>query len=226
MNFVPFQNYLTQLLSGTLTTIALLICALLLGFSLAILLTFASVSRHALLKWLINMYVFFIRGTPLLVQFFLIYFGSSQFVWLRQSIFWIIFQKPFFCAVLALAINTSAYTTVLLRGAIRSVPQGEIEACKALGMSWFLMMRNVIFPRAFRIALPAYSNEVVMILKGTSLASTITLLDLMGVTQRIIAENYAAIEFLLLAGFIYFILNALIISGFRWAEKKLYFVQR
>lgn len=224
MNFISIHNYLAQLGMGTITTIALLLCSLLIGATLAIVFTLITVSRHSFLKWPIHIYIFFIRGTPLLVQFFLIYFGSSQFVWLRQSIFWIIFQKPFFCAVLALAINTSAYTTVLLRGAIRSVPHGEMEACKALGMPWLLMMRTVIFPRAIRIALPAYSNEVVMILKGTSLASTITLLDLMGVTQRIISETYAAIEFLLLAGLIYFILNALIMMGFRWAEKKLFFV--
>lgn len=226
MNFVSIHSYLPQIFSGTLMTVALLICALAIGLLLAIFFSILSVSRFKLIKHFINAYIFIIRGTPLLVQFFLIYFGSSQFVGLRQSIFWIIFQKPFFCAVLALAINTSAYTTVLLRGAIRSIPHGEIEACKALGMSWFLMMKKIILPRAFRIALPAYSNEVVMVLKGTSLASTITLLDLMGVTQRIIAENYAAIEFLLLAGAIYFSLNALIISAFRYAEKRMKFALR
>ena len=220
MNTVPFINYLPQLLSGTLTTIALMIFSLLIGLFLAILLTVASASRKKIFQYPINAYVFFIRGTPLLVQFFLIYFGSSQFEWLRQSIFWYLFQKPFVCAVIALAINTSAYTTVLFRGAINSIPHGEIEASKALGMSWLVMMRRIVLPRALRIVLPAYSNEVVMVLKGTSLASTITLLDLMGVTQRIIAENYAAIEFLVLAGIIYLLLNTLIITIFRYLEHK------
>lgn len=212
---------IAQLSSGTLITIALMLCALIFGFSLAICLTLASATGKKFLQYPINGYIFFIRGTPLLVQFFLIYFGSSQFMWLRDSIFWVIFQKPFSCAVLTLALNTSAYTTVLFRGAIKSVPHGEIEACKALGMSWWMMMQKIILPRMFRIALPAYSNEVVMILKGTSLASTITLLDLMGVTQRIIAQNYAAIEFLLMAGVIYLTLNSFIITCFRLLERKL-----
>lgn len=221
MNLISIKTYLPQIISGTLITIELVIAALIVGLFCAIILTIGASSQKKYLVWPINAFTFVIRGTPLLVQFFIIYFGSSQFEWLRNSIFWVIFQRPFTCAILTLAINTCAYTTVLFTGAVKSVPRGEVEACKALGMSWLLMMRRIIFPRAFRIALPAYSNEVVMVLKGSSLASTITLLDLFGVTQRIIAETYAAIEFLLLAGIIYFILNALLITGFRFAEQKL-----
>lgn len=221
MNTVPIHPYLSQIVFGTLTTIELVVAALVIGVSCAIILTFGASSQKKYLTWPINAFTFVIRGTPLLVQFFIIYFGSAQFEWVRNSIFWIVLQKPFTCAIITLAINTCAYTTVLFTGAVKSVPHSEVEACKALGMSWLLMMRRVIFPRAFRIALPAYSNEVVMVLKGSSLASTITVLDLMGVTQRIIAETYAAIEFLLLAGAIYFVLNALLIGGFRIAEQKL-----
>lgn len=222
--FVSIQPYIIQLLYGTFTTIALMLCSLIIGLSLAIVFSLSSVAGRNYLSIPIKIYAFIIRGTPLLVQFFLIYFGSSQFEWLRNSIFWVILQKPFACAVIALAINTSAYTTVLLVGAIKSVPKGEMEACKALGMSWFTMMRLIIFPRAFRLALPAYSNEVVMILKGTSLASTITLLDIMGVTQRIIAATYASIEFLLLAGAIYLLLNAIIMAVFRYLEGRWVYV--
>lgn len=218
---VPLIPYLPQILSGVLVTIALVACALVIGLALAIFLTYCNLSKKKILHGPVKVYLFVIRGTPLLVQFFIIYFGSSQFIWLRHSFLWVLFQRPFSCAVMALAINTSAYTTVLLCGAVRSIPQGEIEACKALGMSWLLMMRRIVLPRAFRIALPAYSNEVILVLKGSSLASTITLLDLMGVTQSIIAETYASIEFLLLAGAIYFGLNLLIISGFRFMERKL-----
>lgn len=214
-------THLASLLSGTFITIALTIGSLIIGACAAIFLTLGSLSQRWYLKIPINCYLFFIRGTPLLVQFFLIYFGSSQFEFIRNSFLWVILEKPFGCALIALAINTSAYTTVLFRGGVMSVPKGEVEACKALGMSWFTMMRRIILPRAFRIVLPAYSNEVILVLKGTSLASTITLLDLMGVTRSIIAETYQAIYYLSLAGAIYLLLNLIIISAFRYAERKL-----
>ncbi len=221
MNLISIHPFLMQILQGTWMTLQLVICSLLLGATAALILTLAYETKRKWLQAPINIFTFLIRGTPLLVQIFLIYYGTSQFEWLRNSAAWIILQKPFACAILALGVNTCAYTTVLFCGAIKSVPAGEIEACKALGMSWFLMMRKIIFPRAFRIALPAYSNEVVMVLKGTSLASTITILDLMGVTQRIISQTYAAVEFLLLAGIIYLALNAVVIALFRAAEKYL-----
>src|SRR5262249_7460180 len=159
----------------------LMLCSLMLGLILALLMTLGLLSKRCYLVIPIKLYLFFLRGTPLLVQIFLIYYGSAQFDWLKASPLWNIFQNPFLCAVLALAFNTSAYTTVLLKGAIDSVPENEVIACTALGMSKLLMFRRIILPRAIRIALPAYSNEVIMILKGTSLASTITILDLMGV---------------------------------------------
>lgn len=221
MSLLSIEPFFIQLLQGTWMTLQLVICSLLLGAVTAVLLTLAYETQRKWLQIPINIFTFLIRGTPLLVQIFLIYYGSSQFEALRNSIFWVVLQKPFACAILALAINTCAYTTVLFCGAIKSLPVGEIEACKALGMSWMLMMRKIILPRAIRFALPAYSNEVVMVLKGTSLASTITILDLMGVTQRIISQTYAAVEFLILAGVIYFILNALVIAGFRLLETRL-----
>ncbi len=221
MNLTSIQPFLMQILQGTWVTLQLVICALLFGASAAIILTLTYETNRKWLQIPIHIFTFLIRGTPLLVQIFLIYYGSSQFEWLRNSAAWAILQKPFACAILALGINTCAYTTVLFCGAIKSVPSGEVEACKALGMSWLLMMRKIIFPRAFRMALPAYSNEVVMVLKGTSLASTITILDLMGVTQRLISQTYAAVEFLLIAGVIYFVLNALVIAAFRLIEARL-----
>ena len=220
MNLINIKPYLDLLLLGALTTVALLICALTLGLLAALFLVVSDALWPRLLKFPINIFVFVIRGTPLLVQFFLIYFGSSQFAWIRESILWVVLKKPFGCAMLALAINTCAYTVVLLRGAIKSIPKGEVEAAHALGKSRFLLLRKIVVPRAFRIALPAYSNEVIMVLQGTSLASTITLLDLMGMTQRVIAQTYAAIEFLIVAGVIYFIMNALIMMAFRMLENR------
>jgi His/Glu/Gln/Arg/opine family amino acid ABC transporter permease subunit len=220
MTLINFTPYLPALFSGTLITLALLVCSLTLAFCIALLLSIAISSNKPALTWPVNIYIFFIRGTPLLVQFFLIYFGSSQFAFIRESFLWDALKNPFVCAVLALTLNSAAYTTVLLRGAIRAIPKGEIEAGKALGLSSFLLLRKIILPRAFRLVLPAYSNEVVIILKGTSLASTITLLDLMGVTQNIISSTYATLEFLLLAGLIYLVLNASLIGFMRLIERR------
>jgi len=220
MTFIAISPFIAQILHGVALTLILLFCALFFGVILAVMFTLGNISQRKILTYPIKAYLFFIRGTPLLVQFFLIYYGTSQFSFLRESFLWPIFQKPFNCAVLALAINTSAYTTVLFTGAIKSINKGEIEACKALGMSWLLMLRRIVLPTAVHNALPAYSNEVVMVLKATSLASTITLLELMGVTQRIISQTYASIEFLLLAGLIYFIINAFIIFAFRYIENR------
>jgi len=213
-------DYLPQLLQGTATTLLLMACALAIGIFLALIMTLCAISRHSLLRWPVNAIVFFIRGTPLLVQIFLIYYGSGQFDWLKASPLWIVLREPFACAVIALAINTASYTTVLLKGAIEAIPEGEVIACQALGMSRLLMMRYIILPRAFRIVLPAYSNEVVIVLKGTSLASTITILDLMGVTNQIIASTYATMEFLAIAGVIYLGLNALLMMGFKAVERR------
>ncbi len=213
-------DYIPQLLQGTLTTLLLMVSALAIGIILALFMTLGIISKRPYLSFPINALVFFIRGTPLLVQFFLIYYGSGQFDWLKASPLWIILREPFACAVIALALNTSAYTTVLLKGAIDGVPKNEVMACHALGMSKSLMLRRIILPIAFRIALPAYSNEVVIVLKGTSLASTITILDLMGVTNQIIGQTYESMKFLALAGVIYLLLNAFIIGIFKMIERK------
>jgi len=155
-----------------------------------------------------------------LVQIFIIYYGSGQWAWLRNSFLWDIFRHPFGCAAIALAVNTAAYTTALLTGAIQAVPKGEVEACEVLGFSRWQLLRRIIFSRAWRMALPAYSNEVIMILKSTSLASTITLLDLMGVMRQMIARTYEVLPFFIMAGFLYLILNGLIIGVFRLLERK------
>ena len=216
---MTIYSYFLQLANGLAITLLLMFSALILGGFLALLMTLCVISKRVYLKLPVEIFVFFIRGTPLLVQIFLIYFGLGQFDWIRASPLWFVLQAPFACAVIAFALNTSAYTTALLKGAIASVPETEVVACEALGMSRALMLRRIIFPRAMRIALPAYSNEVIMILKGTSLASTITILDLMGVTNQIIAQTYQTLPFLCLAGVIYLIVNAIIIRIFGLLEK-------
>lgn len=211
--------YLPQILNGVLITLILMIVSLSIGLILAILMTLGSLYGNTILKQIIHSVVFFIRGTPLLVQIFLIYFGSGQFEWIRDSLVWFILREPMACAIIAFSVSTACYTTVILQGAISSVPKSEKDACDALGMSKWLAMRRVIFPRAFRIALPAYSNEVLIILKGTSLASTITLLDIMGITQQLISETYDAVFWYGVAAIVYLILNGIIIYSFKVTQR-------
>jgi arginine transport system permease protein len=213
-------QYFPSMLSGLKMTLQLMICSLAAGLLLALILSLLHETNSKILKAPIDAFVFFIRGTPLLVQIFIIYYGSGQWAWLRGTVLWELFRYPFGCAVLALAINTAAYTTSLLTGVIRAIPRGEIEACQVLGFSKWQMHRRVILPRAWRMALPAYSNEVIMILKSTSLASTITLLDLMGVMRQLIGKTYQVLPFFLMAGFLYLCLNGLIIGIFKFLERK------
>jgi len=205
-----YLSYLPQFFSGLSVTLMLMLATLFFGFTLAITMTAVCFSDAKILKRLIHAIIFFIRGTPLLVQIFLIYFGSGQFEWIRDTFLWDILRSPTGCAIIALSLNSACYTTVLFLGAINSVPKEEVSACYAIGMSKWLAFRRIIMPRALRIALPAYSNEMVMILKNTSLASTITLLDLMGVTQQLISQTYDTIPLYIMAGAFYLVIHALI----------------
>lgn len=214
-------TYLPNFLSGICITLILMSASLVIGFALALILTFSEWSSVTFFKKCVNTFIFIIRGTPLLVQLFLIYYGIGQFEWIRNSSLWFLLKEPMVCAIIALSINTACYTTILLRGAINSVPKNEIAACEALGMSKWLALRKIILPLAFRIMLPAYSNEVIMILKGTSLASTITLLDVMGVTQQLIAATYNTVTFYLIAAAIYLLLNCIILLLFKFITKRL-----
>lgn len=212
---------LPDILSGVCVTLILMIASVAFGLVLAVAMVLGSFSNHLFIKKPIDSLVFFIRGTPLLVQLFLIYYGAGQFEWIRNSPLWFILREPMACAIIALSINTACYTSILLKGAINSVPKDDIAACEALGMSKWLAMRRVILPLAFRIALPAYSNEVIIVLKCTSLASTITLLDLMGVTQQLVNQSYQTVSLYILAGTIYLLLNVALIWIFKLVEKKL-----
>ncbi len=213
--------YLQSYLNGIGITLILMLAAIGIGLILAIAMTVISREGPYILKKCVNFFIFFIRGTPLLVQIFLIYYGAGQFEALRDSFFWIVFKTPMACAIIALSLNTACYTAIILMGAIQSVPKNEIDACDALGMSKSLALRRVIFPRAFRIALPAYSNEVLMILKSTSLASTITLLDVMGVTQQMVSATYDTVQWYLVAAVIYLLLTGVITCAFNHWQKRL-----
>ena len=181
---------LPRLLSGAWVTLQLTGISVLIGLVVAVPVALARLSANPLLRWPAFAYMFYFRGTPLLVQIFLIYYGSGQFVQqLRALGLWEFFREPYFCAVLTLTLNTAAYTAEILRGAIRAVPFGEVEAARALGMSGGLRLRRIILPKAFRLALPAYTNEVIFLFQATSLVSVITLVDLTGAARDIISDT-------------------------------------
>jgi len=214
---VVFEN-LPKLLDGALLTLELVLISGLIGVMLSLPLALMRVSKRRWLQAFPFAYIFFFRGTPLLIQIFLVYYGASQFDVIRESALWPILREPYWCAIITFALHTAAYIAELLRGAIQSIPKGEIEAAKALGMSYPLMLRRIILPRAFGIMMPAYGNEVILMLKGSALASTITLLDLTGMARTIIARTYTPLEIFLAAGIIYLIISALIIGLFRMLE--------
>lgn len=211
---------LPQLLAGAWLTVQLVALAMVTGTALAFALACMRTSRHGWLRAPASGYVFFFRGTPLLVQIFLVYYGLAQFAAVRDSFLWPMLREPYWCAVLAFALNTAAYTAEIIRGGMQSVPRGEREAARSLGLSRWQELRLIILPRALRQALPAYGNEVILMLKGSALASTITLLDLTGVARTLIARTYLAVELFALTGLIYLLLTLLIVRGVRLLERR------
>jgi len=201
------QSSLPKLLSASLLTLELVFLSLILASILAVPVALGQMSRNKFTWSLANGYVFFFRGTPLLIQIFLLYFGSGQFYQFFESIgLWQFLKEPFICAVIAFTLNSAAYLGEILKGGIKAIPPGEIEACQSLGMSRSLMLRRILLPRALRIILPAYGNEVVLLIKASSLVSTITLVDLMGMTRILVAETFAPLELFLTAGAIYLVM--------------------
>ena len=204
-------------MEGLWNTAQLVSLSLLIGLLMAIPLAILITSKNLLINGPIRVYVYFFRGTPLLVQMFLIYYGMGQFEAVQNSIFWIFFKEAYFCALFAFTLNTAAYTTEIIRGAIVATPHGEIEAAKSTGMSRLLMLRRIVLPSAFRRALPAYSNEIIFMLHGSSLASVITIIDITGAARIVNSRFYSPYEAFLTAAVIYMALTFLIV----WSIKKL-----
>jgi His/Glu/Gln/Arg/opine family amino acid ABC transporter permease subunit len=213
-------DYYPRLLDGALLTLELVVISGLAGVLLAIPLALARASDKKWISFLPFCFIYFFRGTPLLIQIFLIYYGSAQFDWVRESSLWPILKQPYWCAIIAFTLNTAAYSAELFRGAIQAIPRGEIEAADAFGMPWWLKTRRIVLPRAFGIALPAYGNEVILMLKSSALASTITLLDLTGMARTIQARTYTPVELFTAAGVIYLLMAAVVIILFRFLENR------
>ena len=220
MNFELIFNNFFIILSGLDETLKLVFISLSIGFILSIPFSIARASSIKILSRSVYYYVFVVRGTPLLVQIYLIYFGLGAIPAIRESFLWLFLKEPFWCGVIALVINTIAYTTEIFRGGIESVTQGQIESCKSLGMSRIIMYAKIILPCAFRQALPGYGNEMILMVKSTSLVSLITIMEMTGIARNIMYKNYAPIEAFLAAGSIYLFLNFLIVQFIKFLEWK------
>ena len=220
MNLDAIVENLPRYFEGALITFELLSISLLIGLALAIPL---GVLRTLPIKWLsrtVWAYTYVFRGTPMLVQLFLIYYGLGQFEWMQQSALWPLFSSAWFCACLTFVLNTAAYTTEIVAGSIRSLPHGEVEAAKALGMSRWVMLRRIVVQHALRRALPAYSNEVIFMLHGTALASLVTIMDVTGVARDVNATYYIPFEAFITAAIFYFTMTLVLVGLFHQAEKR------
>lgn len=213
-------EYGWDFVSGTWLTIQLVVISGVLGLLLAVPVALARLSENRVISGLAAGYSLFFRGTPLLVQIFLVYYGLGQFGVIRDSFLWPVLREAYVCALLTFSLNTAAYSGEIVRGGILAVPPGEVEAARACGMNTFTTYRLVILPRAFSICLPAYSNEVIILLKGTSLASTITLLELMGISRLAASDTYLPVQVFAIAGVIYYLLTLLITRLFTVLERR------
>ena len=210
-----------KMLMGIGLTLELLFLSGILGLALAIALLLMRISGRWYLAAPTMAYIYIFRGTPILVQIFIIYYGLPQFETIRDSIFWPILREPFGCAILALSLNTGAYVSEILRGGVLGVDRGLHEAGAALGLSVRQRFVYITSPIAIRLAIPAYSNDIISLMKSTALASTITLLDMMGIARTIVAETYAPYEIFISLAVIYMVLTWFAQKGFGLFEKRM-----
>ena len=211
MDFAIIIDNIGIYFTGLQNTVVLVSISLVLGLILAVPLAILLNYGNKAVQWSIRTYIYFFRGTPLLVQMFLVYYGFGQFDLIKDSFLWPFFKEAYFCALFAFTLNTGAYTAEILRGAIKATNHGEIEAAMAAGMSKFMMIRRIILPSAFRRALPAYSNEIIFMLHGSALASVITIVDITGAARIINSRFYSPYEAFLTAAVFYMTLTFIIV---------------
>lgn len=211
MDYAFYIEVFQKLLVGLPATLELAFVSVSLGMVLAVILALMRQSGIAAISWFARSYIFCFRGTPMLVQLFLIYYGMGQFrVELQAWGLWWFFREVYFCAILGLTLNTAAYGAEIIRGGLQAVPYGQIEAARACGMSGFLLFRRIVFPIAIRQALPGYANEIILMVKDTSLASIITLVEITQIAVRIGAQTYRPVAVLTCAGILYLLINIVI----------------
>ena len=218
-NSLIYKNFFL-VLSGLDNTILLLLISLPLGFVLALLFALGRVSKITLLSRTIASYIFVIRGTPLLVQIYLIYFGLGSVKFIRESFLWYALKEPFWCGVIALTINTVAYGAEIFRGGIQSIEKSQVESGLSLGFGKFLLLRKIILPIAIRKVLPSYGNELILMVKATSLVSLTTYMEMTGIARKIMAKTFAPVEAFIAAGILYLFLNFLMVQFVKYLEWK------
>ena len=209
-----------KLLSAAVVTLKLLSLSLLFGIFIGLLFAILRLNKNPLINKFAYGYSYVFRGTPLLVQIFIIYYGLGQIEYFRSTFLWVIFKEPYWCAIIAFSLNTGAYTSEILRSAFQTIKPGIIEAGKSLGISNKIIFYKIQIPVAIRQSLPAYGNEIILMMKGTSLASTVTLMDITGVAKHIVSTTYKPLEVFLLAGGIYLFMTFIIHNLIKYLEKR------
>ena len=218
-------NSFPKLLSAAVITLKLLSVSLIIGLLIGLFFAILRLNKNIFINKFAYGYSYVFRGTPLLVQIFIIYFGLGQIEYLRSTVLWIILKEPYWCAIIAFALNTGAYTSEILRSAFQTIKSGLIEAGKSLGISNKIIFYKIQIPIAIRQSLPAYGNEIILMMKGTSLASTVTLMDLTGVAKYIISTTFKPVEVFIVAGGIYLFMTFIIHNVIKYLEKKYSFSQ-
>ena len=213
-------NSLPKLLSAAVITLKLLSVSLIIGLFIGLIFAILRLNKNTLINKFAYGYSYVFRGTPLLVQIFIIYFGLGQIEYLRSTVLWVILKEPYWCAIIAFALNTGAYTSEILRSAFQTIKPGIVEAGKSLGISNKVIFYKIQIPIAIRQSLPAYGNEIILMMKGTSLASTVTIMDLTGVAKYIISTTFKPIEVFIVAGGIYLFMTFIIHNVIKFLEKK------
>ena len=221
MDFDLMINSFPKLLAATLVTLKLLSLSLFFGLIIGLIFSVMRLSKNKFISTFSYGFSYFFRGTPLLVQIFIIYFGLGQIEYLRSTFLWSILKEPYWCAIIAFSLNTGAYTSEILRSAFQTIKIGFVEAGKGLGLSKKIIFYKIQIPIAIKQSLPAYGNEIILMLKGTSLASTVTLMDLTGVAKYIISTTFKPIEVFIVAGSIYLSLTFIVHNFIKFTEKKL-----
>ena len=220
MDLSLMASSLPKLLSAAVITIKLLSASLIIGLFIGLLFAILRLSKNSIINRFAYAYSYVFRGTPLLVQIFIIYYGLGQIEYFRSTFLWVIFKEPYWCAIIAFALNTGAYTSEILRSAFQTIKPGIVEAGKSLGISNRIIFYKIQIPVAIRQSLPAYGNEIILMMKGTSLASTVTLMDITGVAKHIVSTTYKPLEIFITAGGIYLFMTFLIHNVIKYLEKK------
>ena len=216
----PLIDNLPDILNSALLTIELTILSILIGLIIGFFFALMRISKIKLLSNISYYYSFVFRGTPLFVQIFIIYFGLAQLEFVRESFLWVVLKKPYWCAIIAFALNTGAYTSEIFRSGFEKIDKNLIEAANSLGLNKLKTFLTITLPIGIKRSIPAYGNEMILMLKGTSLASTVTLLDLTGTAKYIISTHFNPVEVFVFVGSIYLFFTFLIHTFVKYLERK------